>query len=342
MTCKMLKLKEIIFLALLAGFLCSAFSTHADETYPYKYLGDGQPGTSVVLTLVDGITTDPEGNIYLSHRSQNRIRKVSPDGIITTVAGTGIAGYEGDGGPALKASLNFPAGLVFYNGSLYIADRNNHRVRKIDSDGIITTVAGTGVPGCCEDGGPATWAPLHFPSDVDFDSSGNFYISDRSNNRIRKVDTNGTIMTVAGLGKPGFGGDFGPATGALLKYPFGIFLDGEGNLFIADRGNNRVRKVDQRGIITTVAGDSTHSFGGDYGPANQSSLAYPTDVVVDSAGIIYIADRNNNRIRKVDKLGVITTFMGFSEKEFNGDNEIAAETTLHLPFALALYGEDRL
>ncbi len=342
MTCKMLKLKEIIFLVLLAGFLCTTFSAHADERYPYKYLGDGQPGTSVVLTLVDGITTDPEGNIYLSHRSQNRIRKVSPDGIITTVAGTGIAGYEGDGGSALKASLNFPAGLVFHNGSLYVADRNNHRVRKIDSDGIITTVAGTGVPGCCEDGGPATWAPLHFPSDVDFDSSGNLYISDRSNNRIRKVDTNGTIVTVAGLGNPGFGGDFGPATGALLKYPFGIFLDGEGNLFIADRGNNRVRKVDQRGIITTVAGDSTHSFGGDYGPANQSSLAYPTDVVVDFAGIIYIADRNNNRIRKVDKLGVITTFMGFSEKEFNGDNEIAAETTLHLPFALALYGEDRL
>ena len=311
----MLKLKEIIFLVLLAGFLCTTFSAHADERYPYKYLGDGQPGTSVVLTLVDGITTDPEGNIYLSHRSQNRIRKVSPDGIITTVAGTGIAGYEGDGGSALKASLNFPAGLVFHNGSLYVADRNNHRVRKIDSDGIITTVAGTGVPGCCEDGGPATWAPLHFPSDVDFDSSGNLYISDRSNNRIRKVDTNGTIVTVAGLGNPGFGGDFGPATGALLKYPFGIFLDGEGNLFIADRGNNRVRKVDQRGIITTVAGDSTHSFGGDYGPANQSSLAYPTDVVVDFAGIIYIADRNNNRIRKVDKLGVITTFMGFSESE---------------------------
>ncbi len=339
---KQLNLNGIFLTTTLSLIACSSLPVQANEAYPYKSLGDGKPGTSAVLTLVDGITTDPAGNIYISHRSQNRIRKVSPDGIITTIAGTGIAGYGGDGGPALEAFLNFPAGLVFHNGNLYVADRNNHRIRQLDSKGIITTFAGTGTPDCCEDDGPAIKALLHFPSDVDFDSTGNLYISDRSNNRIRKVDVNGTITTVAGLGKAGFGGDFGLAEDALLKYPFGICLDGEGNLLIADRGNNRVRKVDRRGIITTIAGNSTHSFGGDYGPANQSSLAYPTDVVVDSAGIIYIADRNNNRIRKVDQLGVITTFMGFSEKEFNGDNEIVAETTLHLPFALALYGEDRL
>ena len=314
----------------------------ASEPYPYKFLGDGQPGTSVVLTLVDGITTDLEGNIYISHRSQNRIRKISPDGIITTIAGNGIAGYGGDGGPALEAALNFPAGLVFNNGSLYIADRNNHRIRRIDSNGIITTVAGTGVPDCCKDDGMATEALLHFPSDVDMDSKGNLYISDRSNNRIRKVDSDGIITTIVGLGAPGYEGDFGLAKDALLKYPFGICLDRKGNLYIADRGNNRVRRVDHRGIITTIAGDSTHSFGGDYGPANQSSLAYPTDVAVDSTGVIYIADRNNNRIRKIDRLGVITTFMGTKQNEFNGDNEIVAETTLHLPFALALHTQDHL
>ena len=326
----------------LSGVLWISPPAQAGESYPYVFLGDGQPGTSVSMTLVDGITTDLEGNIYISHRSQNRIRKLSPDGIITTVAGNGIAGYDGDGGPALKAALNFPAGLAFQNGNLYIADRNNHRIRRVDSNGIITTVAGTGIPDCCGDGGPATEALLQFPSDVDIDYSGNLYISDRSNNRIRKVGANGTIITIVGLGAPGYEGDFGPAKDALLKYPFGICLDNKDNLYIADRGNNRVRKVDRRGIITTVAGDSTHSFGGDYGPANQSSLAYPTDVVVDVSGIIYIADRNNNRIRKVDQLGVITTFMGIGQKEFNGDNEIAAETTLHLPFALALYGKDRL
>ena len=322
--------------------LCAVMSVQSAELYPYPSIGDGKPGIDVVLTLVDGIATDPHGNIYISHRSQNRIRKLSPNGTITTIAGNGIAGFSGDGGPALESSLNFPAGLVFDKENLYVADRNNHRIRKIDSKGIISTVAGTGIPECCNDNGLAVEAHLYFPSDIDVDTEGNLYISDRSNNRIRKVNSDGIITTMAGLGKPGYGGDFGPADKALLKYPFGISLDNKGNFYIADRGNNRVRKIDQRGIITTIAGDGTHSFGGDYGPANQSSLAFPTDVTVDSLGTVYIADRNNNRVRKIDRLGVITTLMGLSQTEFNGDNEISAETTLHLPFALALNGEDRL
>ena len=322
--------------------LCGVMSVQSAELYPYPSIGDGKPGIDVVLTLVDGIATDPHGNIYISHRSQNRIRKLSPNGTITTIAGNGIAGFSGDGGPALESSLNFPAGLVFDKENLYVADRNNHRIRKIDSKGIISTVAGTGIPECCNDNGLAVEAHLYFPSDIDVDTEGNLYISDRSNNRIRKVNSDGIITTIAGLGKPGYGGDFGPADKALLKYPFGISLDNKGNFYIADRGNNRVRKIDQRGIITTIAGDGTHSFGGDYGPANQSSLAFPTDVTVDSLGTVYIADRNNNRVRKIDRLGVITTLMGLSQTEFNGDNEISAETTLHLPFALAFNGEDRL
>ena len=322
--------------------LCAVMSVQSAELYPYPSIGDGKRGIDVVLTLVDGIATDPRGNIYISHRSQNRIRKLSPNGTITTIAGNGIAGFSGDGVPALQSSLNFPAGLAFDKGNLYVADRNNHRIRKIDLEGIISTVAGTGIPECCNDNGLAVEAHLHFPSDIDVDTEGNLYISDRSNNRIRKVNPDGIITTIAGLGKPGYGGDFGPADKALLKYPFGISHDNKGNFYIADRGNNRVRKIDQRGIITTIAGDGTHSFGGDYGPANQSSLAFPTDVIVDSLGVIYIADRNNNRVRKIDRLGVITTLMGLSQTEFNGDNEIAAETSLHLPFALALNGEDRL
>ncbi len=333
---------KIIAPIALVFMLCGVMPVQSAEFYPYPSIGDGKRGIDVVLTLVDGIATNPHGNIYISHRSQNRIRKLSTNGTITTIAGNGIAGFSGDGGPALESSLNFPAGLAFDKGNLYIADRNNHRIRKIDSNGIITTVAGTGIPGCCNDNGLAVEAHLHFPSDVDVDTEGNLYISDRSNNRIRKVNSDGIITTIAGLGEPGYGGDFGPADKALLKYPFGISLDNKGNFYIADRGNNRVRKIDQRGIITTIAGDGTHSFGGDYGPANQSSLAFPTDVIVDSLGVIYIADRNNNRVRKIDRLGVITTLMGLSQTEFNGDNEISAETTLHLPFALALNGEDRL
>jgi len=309
----------------------------ASPVFPFKDVQDGEPAVKVTLTLVDGVAVDPEGNIYLSHRSKNRIRKVTPDGTITTVAGNGVAGFGGDGGPALKATLNFPAGLALdSNGNLYIADRNNHRIRKVTPDGIITTVAGNGVPDFTGDAGLALQASLNFPSDVALDSRNNLYISDRSNNRIRKVDGNGIITTFAGQGSPGFGGDFGPAKDALLKYPFGICIDVQDSLFIADRGNNRIRRVDGNGIITTFAGDGMHFFSGDYGPAEQASLAYPTDVAKDSQGNVYIADRNNNRIRKVDRTGVITTFMGTGVPEFNGDNEIAVETNLHLPFAITV------
>lgn len=279
--------KRIHLIVCLLALLTSGASVSADPgLIPYPGIGDGKKATDVVLTLVDGVAVDSKGNLFISHRSKNRIRKVGKEGIITTIAGNGRAGYSGDNGPALKASFNFPAGLCSDpTGNLYVADRNNHRVRRIDTSGIVTTVAGTGTPDWGGDGGPAVAANLNYPSDVVCDGKGNLYISDRSNNRIRKVDSSGVISTVVGLGLPEFGGDFGPATDAFLKYPFGIDLDKKGNLYIADRGNNRVRKVDAEGIITTVAGDGTHFFSGDYGPATRASLAYPTDVVVDDQAI---------------------------------------------------------
>ncbi|MFQ5451638.1 MAG: hypothetical protein ACE5E9_13505 [Nitrospinaceae bacterium] len=306
----------------------------AKDTYPFKEIGDGQAAISVPLTLVDGIAVDPEGNVYLSHRSKNRVRKIDKNGIITTIAGNGKAGFIGDGGPAIQASLNFPAGLAFDRGNLYIADRNNHRVRKVDASGIITTVAGNGKADYYGDDGPALEASLNLPSDVACDGEGNLYISDRSNHRIRKVDGRGIITTYAGLGVAWFGGDHGPAQMAFLKYPFGITFDTKGDLFIADRGNNRIRKVDKHGIITTVAGDGLFASRGDFGPAARANLAYPTDVAVDDFGNIYIADRNNNRIRKVDANGVITTLMGTGRANYNGDQGLASQTNLHLPFAL--------
>lgn len=338
--------KRVYFFWFGALFLLFGSSSPADPglgRYPYQDIGDGKKATQVVLTLVDGVAVDSEGRIYIAHRSKNRIRKIGKDGIITTVAGNGKAGFGGDNGPALKASFNFPAGLCLdHKGNLFVADRNNHRVRRIDGSGIVTTYAGTGKPDMGGDGGPAVKAHLNYPSDLACDGKGNLYISDRSNNRIRKVDAKGMISTLAGIGLPEFGGDFGPAAEAFLKYPFGIDLDKDGNLYIADRGNNRVRKVDIQGIITTVAGDGTHFFAGDYGPATRASLAYPTDVTVDGRGNLYIADRNNNRIRRVDPLGIITTVMGTGKYEYNGDNEIASESTLHLPFALAWSPEGKL
>ena len=341
-----IKYKSAYFFALFFTFMLFGLDVSANPglgSFPYKDIGDGKKATQVILTLVDGVAVDPEGNTYISHRSKNRIRKIGKDGIITTIAGNGTAGFSGDNGPALKASFNFPAGLCLDpKGNLFVADRNNHRVRRIDVSGMVTTVTGTGKPDMGGDGGPAVQAHLNYPSDLVCDGKGNLYISDRSNNRIRKVDSKGVITTVVGMGLPDFGGDFGPAEEAYLKYPFGIDLDKKGNLYIADRGNNRVRKVDPQGIITTVAGDGTHFFGGDYGPATRASLAYPTDVVVDDAGNLYIADRNNNRVRRVDSLGIMTTVMGIGIYEYNGDNEISSETTLHLPFALAVSPDGKL
>ena len=239
-----------IILISLSFLLLNSVTISAQNTSPVEDIGDGQHALSVILTLVDGITIDPEGNIYISHRSKNRIRKINKNGIITTIAGNGRAGFSGDGGPALEASLNYPAGVVFANGNLFIADRNNHRIRKVDSAGIITTVAGNGIRDYSGDDGPAEKASLNLPSDVAYDQEGNLYISDRSNHSIRKVDSKGIITTFAGMGVPWFRGDNGPAKLAFLKFPFGITLDKQGNLFIADRGNNRIRKVDKQGIIT--------------------------------------------------------------------------------------------
>ena len=306
-------------------------------------IGDGKEATSVVLTLVDGVAISPDGEVYISHRSKNRIRKIDKYGFIHTVAGNGIAGYSGDDGQALKASLNFPAGLAFdSSGNLFIADRNNHRIRRVDTHGIITTVAGNGIADMGGDNGLAIEANLNYPSDIVIDDKNNIFISDRSNNRIRKINPSGLIFTVVGRGMVGYGGDFGPAEKAILNHPFGIDLDSRGNLYIADRGNNRIRKVDAKGIITTICGDGYHAFGGDYGPANRASLAYPTDIAADDKGNIYIADRNNNRVRKIDSLGIITPLMGTGKTDYNGDNEISSETNLYLPLSIALDSDNRI
>lgn len=338
-----MQLKSKILAIFLLWPLAIGDPAHATETlYPYPEIGDGKPALSVPLTLVDGIAVDHKGNIYISHRSKHRVRKIDQNGIISTVAGNGIATFEGDGGPAIKASLNCPAGLaVDLKGHLFIADRNNHRIRKVDAKGTITTVAGNGKGDYSGDDKPAVETSLNLPSDVAVDKKGNLYISDRSNNRIRKVDAKGIITTYAGLGPAWYGGDFELALDAFLKFPFGIELDGEGNLYIADRGNNRIRKVNQNGIIITVAGNGLFASRGDRGPAFEANLAYPTDVAVDGKGNLYIADRNNSRIRRVSPFGIITTIMGTGNTHFNGDQGLAPQTNLHLPFALALSPDDK-
>ena len=299
--------------------------------------------TETEISLVDGIAVDKNGNIYIAMRDHNIISRVDTHGNMTRFAGTGESGFSGDDGKATEARLKIPAGLTFdKKGNLYIADRNNHRIRKVDTRGIITTVAGNGTAGFSGDGGKATQAQLSLPSGVVVDDKGNIYISDRSNDRVRVVDNKGIITTFAGNGVDGYKGDLGPATQAQLSKPFGLALDKKGNLYIADRVSNRVRKVNPQGIITTVAGDGGFFFMGDNGPAYRASLAGPTGIVVDKNGILYIADRNNNRIRSVDTQGMIRTVAGTGQQDYNGDAEMARDTNLYLPFGVALDQDGKL
>ena len=264
-------------------------------------------------------------------------------GTITTVAGTGEGSFGGDGGPAVRSQLREPRGVAVDGaGNLYIADSQNNRIRKVDSTGTITTVAGTGAFGFSGDGGPASEAQLYSPHSVTVDGAGNLYIADSGNHRIRKVDSRGTITTVAGTGFGFSSGDGGPAVEARLSYPEGVALDGAGNLYIADSGNSRIRKVDSRGTITTIAGTGERGFSGDGGPAVRSQLYFPSGVAVDGAGNLYIGDLYNNRIRKVDSRGTITTIAGTGESGFSGDGGPAIAAQFNSPTGVALDGAGNL
>ena len=302
--------------------------------------GDGGLATSAYLRGPSGVAVDAAGNIFIAD-TFNAVRKVAPSGMISTVAGSyQAAGYSGDGGAATKASLYSPAGLAVDGaGNLYIADLGNNRVRKVLPDGTITTVAGGGSPATSNgDGGPATNAKLSAPGSVAIDASGSIYISEGGfgASRIRKVSANGTISTIAGNGALSFSGDGGPATSAALNVPLGIALDAAGNLYIADGGNSRIRKVSASGIITTVAGKSTFSFSGDGGPATSAGLNAPTWVAVDSAGNLYITDAGNERVRMVNTTGIITTIAGNGVLGTSGDGGPATSARLNVPFGIAL------
>ena len=297
-------------------------------------LGDGGPATDATFSSHPmRVTGDCMGNLFVADAHHARIRKIdTAANTITTVAGCGVEGYAGDGGPAIHAQIASPHGTALdRHGNIYIADLKNDRIRKVyASTGIITTVAGNGEHGYSGDGGLATDAMLASPIAVTASPNGDLYIADHRNSRIRKVDaTTGIITTVAGTGEQGFHGDGGPAAQAAISLPRDVALDADGTLYIADGANNRIRKVDPHGMITTVAGTGRAEFSGDGGPAHKANLSMPYSIALDSDGNLYVVDTGNYRVRKIDALtGIITTVAGNGSYGFSGDGGPAIDAPL--------------
>ena len=312
------------------------------------FSGDSGMAINASFDFPIAVAVDDSGTLFILDLKNNRFRKVdSLTGIITTVAGNGIAGYSGDGGPAVDASLKCftgseggGGGAVDKDGSLFISDTFNNRVRRVErTTGVITTVAGNGEPGFSGDNGSATAASLNFPFGLAIDESGNLFVADAGSHRIRRVEAGtGIITTVAGNGEAGFGGDGGPATSASLNTAFSVATDVAGNLFIADYENRRIRRVDAHtGLITTVAGTGSFGSQGDGGLAMNASLGGITGVAVDRAGNLFLVDESLSLIRRVDAVtGIITRVAGNGEVGYSGDGGPAAEARLNFPTGVAV------
>jgi uncharacterized protein (TIGR03437 family) len=314
------------------------------------YSGDGGPALNAQFNRAAGIAIDTGGNVYISDSLNNVVRKVTTDGMINTIAGTGTPSYTGDGGPAVQATLDQPLGLALdKKGNLYIADNFNHAIREVTTDGNITTFAGNYVLsyGFTGDGGPATAAQLTYPTDVAFDSTGNLYIADYGNFMIRQVTTDGIIHSYAGTNVNGFSGDGGLATSGLssdpaeLFEPFGVALDASRNLYITEYGDSRIRMVapgsgSSQGTLSTFAGNGTAGFAGDGSAAKSAELNIPRGICVDSSGNIYVADWANNRVRKIVSGGTISTVAGSGILSYSGDGGTATKAQLNTPGGVAV------
>lgn len=316
------------------------------------FLGTGEAGLGpegvgplqTLLYLPQDLTFGPDGLPYILDWNNHRVR-VLDQGVVHTLIGTGELG-DAPAGPALEVKLNHPTHISFDPlGRLILSAWHNSKIMRMDlTTGFIEPICGDGTRAFRGDGGPAIDAWINLPVATAFDTQGRMYISDQENQRVRRVDNNGIITTAVGTGQPGFSGDGGPASSAEIFSPVGqaapptsrIAMDRLGNLYLADTANNRIRKIDPNGIITTVAGSGVEGFGGDGGPATQASLHWPCDVDIDADGNVYIADTFNSCIRKVDTNGIITTFAGQGDKPgFEGDGGHPAKAKLDRPYGIA-------
>jgi sugar lactone lactonase YvrE len=264
---------------------------------------EGVPATQSGLNEPSGITTASDGSFYVSDRANHVVLKVGPDGIVSRAVGTGAAGYSGDGGAGRDAALHDPAGLVLDGeGNLFISDSGNHRIRRLDKSGILTTLAGNGASGSSGDGGAAISASLDTPTALALDGQGRLYVADTAANKVRRIALDGTIETVAGTGAPGNSGDGGAATSAMMLRPLGVWVDGDGSLFVSDSGNNRIRRVNSDGKIETVAGTGEPGNSGNQYEAKEAQIHEPAGLTANASGDLVFADRSNHQIRYLEKI----------------------------------------
>jgi sugar lactone lactonase YvrE len=306
-------------------------------TGPNAFAGDNVPAASTLASPM-GLVKAPDGRLLFVERDAQRVRALA-NGTITTVAGDGISTFGGDNGPALDATFYLVEGVAQdAAGNLFISDSGNNRIRKVDgATGTVTTIAGNGTTTFGVDGVPATVVGLDSPSDIVVDAAGNVIFADTNHQRVRSVDASGTIRTIVGTGVAGFTGDNGPANAAQVSSPTGLELDAAGNLYVADFGNNRIRRVDTAGNITTVAGTGTGDFNGDGLAATATDFFNPTDVAFDSAGNMVVADMRNHRVRRIDATTAAVTTLAGTGQPLGSDDFIPAVTaTLKFPTDVAI------
>lgn len=306
-------------------------------------IGDGGPALEAFIQRPTAVAISNQGYLYIANEKNYRVRMVDSKGIISTVMGTGNSDMQSHDRLAVETNIENAYGVATdKDDNLYVMSRGHSKIFKVGSDGIAQRIVGTGEMGFGGDGGPAINAKISFANHLVVDSKGNLFIADTGNNRIRKVSPDGIITTIAGSGKMGFGGDGGPALEAQFAYPVAIAIDGQGNLYIADFNNHRIRKISTDGIITSVAGTGESEYNGDGRPALESQIGEPCGVAVDRNGYIYIGDQLNNRVRVVTPSGMMYTVAGTGERGYTGDGGPAEKAQTSNPDIIALDNEGNL
>ncbi len=305
--------------------------------------GDGGPAIEALIQRPTAVAVDSQGNLYIADEANKRIRMVSPEGLITTVVGTGRSKFQDLDQLAIETNLSSAYGVATdAEDNLYVLSRGHSKIFRVGEDGIAERIVGTGRRGFAGDGGWAIDAEVNYPNHLVVGAEGDIFIADTGNHRIRRVSTDGIITTIAGTGKNGFSGDGGPAVQAQLNAPSAIAIDTDGNLYVADFRNHRIRKIATDGTITSIAGTGEAGYNGDGKPAVECQIGEPCGVAVDRDGYVYIGDQVNLRVRVVTQSGTMHTVAGTGVRGLTGDGGPAEKAMTSNPDIIALDSEDNL